>query len=98
MNAVRTSRRVALIAALLAIPIGIWGIHLVGQQDRLAGIATASAAAATHGCNLDGVSIGQLVSQVRNESTIGWTESGNDVAEGFAGGCANPAASAHPAS
>jgi hypothetical protein len=93
MDAVRTSRQVAVIATLLAIPIGIWGIHLVGRQDRLAGIATASAAAAAHGCHVDNLAVSQLVKQVRDKSTIGWAESGNDVADRFASGCSGSAAS-----
>lgn len=93
MDAVRTSRQVAVIATLLAIPAGIWGIHLVGRQDRLAGIATASTAAAAHGCHVDTVAVSQLVKQVRNKSTIGWAESGDDVADRFASGCNGSATS-----
>lgn len=91
MNTVRTSRQVAVIAVLLAIPAGIWGIHLVGRQDRLAGVASATAAAAAHGCHVDGAAISQLVRQVRDKSTIGWAESGNDVAKDFDTGCGGPA-------
>ena len=95
MNSVRTTRRIAVIAALVAIPAGIWGIHLVGRQDRLAGIATASAAAAAHGCRVDNAVVSQLVKQVRDESTIGWAESGNDVADHFASGCSGSAIAGH---
>ncbi|MDE2167002.1 MAG: hypothetical protein KGJ66_11785 [Alphaproteobacteria bacterium] len=98
MNSVRTSRRIAVIAALVAIPVGIWGIRFVGRQDQLAGIAQASAAAATHNCNLGSAAIGQSVSQVRSQSTIGWAESGSDVAKSLDDGCRKPVTPVHASS
>lgn len=95
MDAVRSSRRFALIAAVVSIPLGVWGVRVVAHQDKLAGVATASAAAAAHGCELGAVAITRMVSATREHSTIGWAESGSTVAKDFAGGCRPQATAAH---
>lgn len=88
MNATHEARRIAVIAVIVAIPVGAWGIHYGGDWERTAAIATVSAAASAHGCKLNGDDVNRLITQYRDQNDIGWSESGDAVAKTIGKNCA----------
>jgi hypothetical protein len=84
LNANRIAQWVAVVAAIVAIPFGVWAIHARAQQGKIAAIATVSAAASAHRCKLDDTEIGRLVTQYRDRNDVGWAETGSSVAKSIA--------------
>jgi hypothetical protein len=87
LDSLQKRRRAAVIAAIVAIPFEISALRHVGQEDKLAGIATASAAATARGCHFNRTDISRLVEQYRDQQDVGWAESGSKVAQDIDNNC-----------
>lgn len=83
------TRRIGVIATIIAIPLGVWGIHAGGEREKLAAINVVSAAAAAHGCKLYDANISRLITQYRDQNNIGWSESGSTIAKNVEKSCPN---------
>jgi len=87
------TRRIAVIATIVVIPLGAWAIHDGGAREKLAAMNMVSAAAAAHGCKLDDADLSRLVTQYRDQNNIGWSESGSTVARNIVKSCPNTSSS-----
>lgn len=93
MDSIQTERRIAVVAAIIVILVGAWGIYYGGKRERTAAIATVSAAASTRGCKLDSDNINRLITQYRDQYDVGWYESGGAVAKNIRKNCATASSS-----
>jgi hypothetical protein len=98
LDSLQKTRWVAVVATLIVIPCGAVALRFIGRQDRNAGIATASAAAAAHDCKLGRADILRLVEQYGAHYDVGWAESGSAVAKNIGKDCGGSGAVALPSS